>query len=92
MSRTHVHKPLKFAVPEEDIVYTKYKGHFWIKNWKDNYNKHFSRIPAEKKLRKRLNKRERTIMRDSLLNMRFDEELYDDFVPPTKIYTMYYLN
>lgn len=92
MSRTRVHKPLQFCVPSKDVVQTGYKNHFYIKNWRTGYDQHYSRIPAEKVLRKILNKRELTIIRDELYAMRYDPELFEDFTEPTRIQTLYYLN
>lgn len=90
MSRTDVHRPLKFEAPEEDVIYYR-AGHWWIRNWRREYDKHFRRIPAEKDLRKRLNKRERTILRDDLRLMRFNPELFEDWTPPHQIDTLWYL-
>ena len=92
MSNTYVHKPVRFVAPEKDVVDSGYKHHVYIKNWKREYNKHYSRIPEVQKLRKRLNKRERAIVRDDLHAMTLDPELFEDYTPPARVVTLYYLD
>ena len=91
MSRTVVHTKLIFIVPHEDLVYLPGHSTPMVSNWKHRYYDFFSRYRVEKPYRKVCNRRERASLRDSLRRMRYDKDLFDDYVPPRYRNVLHYL-